>query len=222
MKLLAIETATEACSAALEVGGVCRSRHEIAPGKHTELILPMVEDLLNEADTRLQELDAIAFGKGPGAFTGVRIAVGVVQGLAFAHKLPVIPISTLAALAQQYSPEHDHVATAIDARIHEVYWGLFKKDEQGLMQPVIREIVCSPDDVIIKPGEQWFGAGTGWGSYCDELKTVFGDGLSGIDGCALPGAGNILTLAKPLLLNGETVPAEEAMPTYIRNKVVTN
>lgn len=219
MKILAIETSTEACSAALDVDDSCAHRFQVSPRRHTELILPMVDELLREADIQTQDLDAIAFGQGPGAFTGVRIAVGVIQGLAFAHDTPVIPISSLNALAQHYASEYTHVATAIDARMQEIYWSLFKKNDLGLMQQITEEKVCSPTN-ISKPSEgDWFGAGSGWNTYAEELQTQFDQNLTGFHGDVFPSAEDIMTLAKPAYLEGNAIPVEEAMPVYLRNKV---
>jgi tRNA threonylcarbamoyladenosine biosynthesis protein TsaB len=219
MKILAIETATEACSAALDIDNRCLQRFEVIPRKHTQLILPMVDELLQEADIKINELDAIAFGQGPGAFTGVRIAIGVVQGLAFAHDLPVIPVSTLAALAQHFADEHDHIAAAIDARMQEIYWGLYQKDAAGIMRSAIEESVCSPADIPLISEARWFGAGTGWNTYLEELQSKFSGNLTGYDGNALPTAEDILALAKPLYLENKAIPVEEAKPVYLRNKV---
>ncbi len=220
MKILAIETATEACSAALDINDQCKLRFEIAPRRHTELILPMIDDLLREADIEVKDLDAIAFGQGPGAFTGVRVAIGVAQGLAFAHDLPLIPVSTLAALAQHFANEHNYVASAIDARMQEIYWGLYKKDDSGLMLPLIKEEVCSPTDFSIPCEGDWFGAGTGWETYSEELQSRFNRKLAAINGDALPSASDIITLAKAAYSEGKAISAEAASPVYLRNKIV--
>tara|TARA_R110002096_G_scaffold3529_1_gene17397 strand:- start:83603 stop:84271 length:669 start_codon:yes stop_codon:yes gene_type:complete len=220
MKILAIETATEACSAALDIDDSCTHRFQVSPRRHTELILPMIDDLLREADIQTKDLDAISFGQGPGAFTGVRIAVGVIQGLAFAHDTPVIPVSSLNALAQHYADEHTHVATAIDARMQEIYWGLFKKNDLGLMQKIVEEKVCSPSDVSSPSIENWFGVGSGWNTYSEELQTQFNQNLTGFNGDVFPSAKDIIALAKPAYLEGKAIPVEEAMPVYLRNKVV--
>lgn len=220
MKILAIETATEACSAALDINNEYRQRFEVAPRRHTELILPMVDDLLREADIQVEQLDAIAFGQGPGAFTGVRIAIGVIQGLAFAHDIPVIPVSTLAALAQQYVNSHTYIASAIDARMQEIYWGLFKKNKYGLMQAVTEEKVCLPTEISAPSQEEWFGVGTGWKTYANELESRFGNNLTGFQGDVFPKAGDIIELARPAYLEGKMLSVEEAMPVYLRNKVV--
>lgn len=219
MKILAIETATEACSAALDIDDSCIHRFEVAPRQHTTLILPMIDELLLEADIQINELDAIAFGQGPGAFTGVRIAIGVIQGLAFAHDLAVIPISTLAALAQHFTNKHDYVAASIDARMQEIYWGLYKKDESGLMQPVIEEKICSPNECPIPTEDNWFGVGSSWNTYSEELQSRFDNSLSGFNGNALPTAVDVIALAKAAYREGKAVSVEEAMPVYLRNKV---
>jgi tRNA threonylcarbamoyladenosine biosynthesis protein TsaB len=222
MKILAIETATEACSAALDIDDSCSHRFEISPRRHTELILPMIDELLREADIQTSDLDAIAFGQGPGAFTGVRIAIGVIQGLAFAHNIPVIPVSTLAALAQQFAKEHKYVASAIDARMQEIYWGLYKKNDFGLMEQITEERVCSPGSISTPSEGDWFGAGTGWNTYSNELQSIFNSHLVGFKGDIYPSAENIMELAKPAYLSDKTLPVEEVMPVYLRNKVVND
>ncbi|MBL1141001.1 MAG: tRNA (adenosine(37)-N6)-threonylcarbamoyltransferase complex dimerization subunit type 1 TsaB [Proteobacteria bacterium] len=219
MKILAIETATEACSAALGIDNSYIQRYEVAPRQHSQLILPMVDELLKEANIKITDLDAIAFGQGPGAFTGVRIAIGVVQGLAFAHDIPVIPVSTLAALAQHFADDHDSVAAAIDARMQEIYWGLFKKNEAGVMQAIIVERVCSPTEIAPLSAGKWFGAGSGWQTYPDELKSVFSENLVGIDENVYPSAEDILTLAETDFLENKAISVEAAAPVYLRNKV---
>jgi tRNA threonylcarbamoyladenosine biosynthesis protein TsaB len=219
MKILAIETATEACSAALDINDSCIQRFQLAPRQHTQLILPMVDELLSEAGIQVQDLDAIAFGQGPGAFTGVRIAIGVIQGLAFAHDLPVIPVSTLAALAQHVAQEHDHVAVAIDARMQEIYWGLYKKNDSGLMQAITEEKVCSPANITSPTENEWFGVGTGWNTYPEDIKSNFTSTLVGFNGDALPAATDILTLAKAAFMQDKVISVEEAMPIYLRNEV---
>ena len=219
MKILAIETATEACSAALDIDDSCIHRFQISPRRHTELILPMIDELLREADIQTKDLDAIAFGQGPGAFTGVRIAVGVIQGLAFAHDTPVIPVSSLNALAQHFANEHSQVAAAIDARMQEIYWGLFKKNELGLMQQITEEKVCSPNDISKPSKGEWFGAGTGWNTYSENRKAQCNEKLIGFNGDVFPSAKDIMTLAKPAYLEGNAIPVEEATPVYLRNKV---
>ena len=132
-KILALDTATENCSVALLVNDRVYVRREVAPRDHTKKILPMVDEVLKEAGLSLNELDALAFGRGPGSFTGVRIGIGIAQGLAFGAELPMIGISTLQAMAQgsYRNMRATHVACAIDARMSEVYWGRFMRQEDG-------------------------------------------------------------------------------------------
>ena len=161
MKILAIETATEACSAALLIDGKIIERYQVQPRMHSQLILPMMNELLAEAGVALTALDAIAFGRGPGAFTGVRIAVGVAQGAAFAADLPVVPVSTLAALAQRGFRESGgrRLLPAYDARMQEVYWAAYEVDAQGLVSIRVADEVSAPDQVTLPDGEGWQGVG---------------------------------------------------------------
>ena len=221
MKILAIESSSEACSVALMVGDDCLSRHEIAPRKHAELLLPFMEGLLKQADLSLQQLDALAFGCGPGAFTGIRIATGVIQGVAFAADLPVLPISTLACIAQGIKREEgkDKVIAAIDARMEEIYWGAFTADEDGLMCPVNQEYVIPPDHAPDVDGPGWYGAGSGWETYAQILPQHYGVKLHGFNGNYLANAIDVATLAARDWDAGLAVSAEQAQPVYLRNKV---
>ena len=218
MKILAIDTATEACSAALHIDGETTSRYEFAPQKHAELILAMVDELLSEAGLAINNLDALSFGRGPGSFTGVRIAGGVVQGLAFAADLPVVPVSTLAALAQGEIDKSTHIFSAIDARMGEIYWCLFKVSKNQVV-PITDESINMPEQIRITTGDKWFGAGSGWSSYADILKKNFSGNLSGYDGDVYPDAANIIPLAIPLYDSGQALQAEDVLPVYLRNKV---
>ncbi len=221
MKLLAVETATEGCSAALLIDGAIYSRFEVAPRRHAEIILPMCESLLAEGGIELAQLDAIAFGRGPGSFTGVRIAAGVAQGIAFALDLPVVPVSTLAAIAQEVMMEanQDRVLTAIDARMGEAYWGYYRRDEQGCARLVGDEHVGKPEQVAIPVGASWYGAGSGWAVYGSSLIERLGEWLEGFNGESLPKARYIASLAEVAFHEGLTVPAEHAQPIYLRDEV---
>jgi tRNA threonylcarbamoyladenosine biosynthesis protein TsaB len=219
MKLLAIETCTEACSAAISTGDDVLERYQLAPQRHAELILPMVEDLLAEAGVSLRDLDALAFGRGPGSFTGVRICTGVVQGLAFGAELPVIPVSTLAALAQGAAGHHSHIAAAIDARMGEVYWGLFSVDPEGLVVPADEEQVEKPELVPLPMEGNWYGVGSGWGTHAAALSQRFADRLHGRDADQFPHAKDVLRLARRGLSLGQVLPPEDALPVYLRNRV---
>lgn len=221
MKLLAIDTATEACSATLHIDGVTTTKYEVAPRKHAELILTMVDELLSESSILLTQLDAIAFGRGPGAFTGVRIAAGVIQGLAVSADCPVVPVSTLAALAQGAISESKQVACAIDARMGEVYWGLYQANEDKIMKLVGEETVCSPEATPIPASNGWLGVGSGWKTYENELQTRMAGSLSSFRLGDYPSAEAICTLAIDAYQRGEAVNAAEAQPVYLRDKVTS-
>ena len=221
MKILAIDTATEACSATLNIDGVVTSKYEIAPRKHAELILTMVDELLSASDISLTQLDALAFGRGPGAFTGVRIATGVIQGLAMSADCPVVPVSTLAALAQGAILESKQVACAIDARMGEVYWALYQADDKNIMQLVGEESVCPPDSVNIPTSVDWFGVGSGWETYEQELQDRMRETLARYRIGDYPSAENICTLAVDAYQRGEFVDAADALPVYLRDKVTS-
>ena len=217
--LLALDTATEACSVALLHNGQVLSHYEVIPRLHAQRLLPMIKQLLADAGVPLSALDAIAFGRGPGAFTGVRIAIGVVQGLAFALERPVLPVSNLAVLAQRSLREHgaQQVAAAIDARMDEVYWGCYQQSA-GEMRLLGSEAVLAPEQVSLPAGVggDWFGAGTGWG-YADRLPVT----VTGQDAGMLPHALDLLTLARFAWDRGEGIAADLAQPVYLRDKVAT-
>ncbi|WP_422137361.1 tRNA (adenosine(37)-N6)-threonylcarbamoyltransferase complex dimerization subunit type 1 TsaB [Endozoicomonas sp. ALC020] len=216
MKILALDSATEACSVALNLDGEIVEHFELLPRRHSRELLGMVDNLLKKQAVSLSDLDALAFGCGPGAFTGLRIAAAMVQGLAFAIDKPVVAVSTLRALAQEGFRVHQSnaVLAAIDARMGEVYWGAFK-EENGLMQPEIEERVIVPEKVVLPDGkENWLGMGTGW-QFEDQLaaKAVkcFPE--------AYPRAADIAILAAADFNEGLSVPAEQARPVYLRDKV---
>lgn len=221
MKLLAIETATEACSVALYLDGDVREEFRIAPREHAKLVLGMAESLLVDAGLKLADMDALAFGRGPGAFTGVRIATSVVQGMAFAAELPVVPVSTLAALAQGAQREFgwQRVAAAIDARMNEVYWASYENLD-GLMQPLQQERVCSPDKVPELDGKGWYGIGSGWLTFADALAARVGDSVVETKGDFYPHAHDVAVLAADAVAQGLAVSAEQALPVYLRDQVV--
>lgn len=220
VNILAIETATEACSAALSVDGEVSERYQVAPRRHAELILPMVDDLLKQAGLKIGDMDGFAFGRGPGAFTGVRIATGVIQGLAFGVNRPVVGVSTLAALAQGAADDAPNILAAIDARMGEVYWGAFSIDSNGLAQARGQELVCAPGQVEIPEGDaSWLGVGSGWSTYGDLLRQVVGDGISGAYPDRFPRAEDVLALALPEFEAGRSLSADQALPIYLRDKV---
>ncbi|KAE9625873.1 tRNA (adenosine(37)-N6)-threonylcarbamoyltransferase complex dimerization subunit type 1 TsaB [Aeromonas veronii] len=221
MKILAVDTATEACSAALLVGDKLFSRWEEAPRDHTRKILPMVQAVLEDAGISLSDLDAIAFGRGPGSFTGVRIGISVAQGLAFGAGVPLIGISTLAAMAQgAYRLDGaEQVLTAIDARMNEVYFGRYELID-GRMQLVGDEVVSEPAalvDVRGKLAGPVTCVGTGFETYGETLSGL-ADELA-VSQVRFPAAEDMLPLARAAWLAGEAVPVEQATPVYLRDKV---
>jgi tRNA threonylcarbamoyladenosine biosynthesis protein TsaB len=218
MKLLAFETATEACSVALYVDGQVLERFEIAPRRHAELSLPWAEALLAEAGVARSQLDAIALGRGPGAFTGVRLAIAIAQGIALALDRPLVPVSTLQVLALRAPAGADQVLSSIDARMGEVYVARQVRVD-GQWQLRGEEIVCAPEAVVLPEGTRWFGVGTGFGAADGLLATRLGDQLDGVDAQALPRASDLLTLAVPAFARGEGMAPERVEPAYLRNNV---
>jgi len=220
LRLLAIDTTEEACSAALLTDGAVAERFELAPRRHSELILPMMEGLLQDAGLQLGDLDALAFARGPGSFTGVRIAASVIQGVAFGADLPVLPVSSLQALAQGAArvAAARAVLSALDARMGEVYWGAYRVDGEGLMRPVIDETVCAPHHVPVPEGGDWHGVGSGWASYAAELGARCAMRLPH-DGGARVHARDVATLAAALFAAGGALAAEQALPVYLRDEV---
>ncbi len=225
VKILALDTATEACSAALYINGELFEHYQLAPREHTQLILQMVEQLLEQQQLNLKQLDALAFGRGPGSFTGVRIATGVVHGLAFASDLPVVPVSTLAAIAQHAYQKtgHTQLLAGIDARMGGIYWGAYILGEDGLMQLQGKEQIASPDALQLPETGEWFGAGSAWGSYQPLLQQRFEQidavCLLGSDSTLLPHAAAMAELAATEFVQGHALNAAQAQPVYLRDNV---
>ncbi len=234
MKLLAVETSTEACSAALIIDGVVSERFELAPKEHTQLILPMIASLMADAGLKPQQLDALAFSCGPGSFTGVRIATGVIQGIALGANLPVVPVSTLAAIAQDFfDNNHDRVHdeslqgdvsavnvafTAMDARMGEIFWGVYQRNAQGFAELVGKEAVTLAAEVEF-PDLIGTGIGSGWGVYGEELRLRLAGLVSTCQTDNLPRAGAVARLGAQGFKLGLSVDVELAMPVYLRDKV---
>jgi tRNA threonylcarbamoyladenosine biosynthesis protein TsaB len=226
MKILALDTATEGCSVALLINGDVRGRElELGRG-HAERILPMVEELLAEGGVGLTALDAIAFGRGPGGFTGLRLATSVTQGLAFGAGLPVVPVSDLMALAQRaleaglaHESPPRRVLVCNDARMREVYWACFEQVE-GLARGVGEERVTAPASVAMPAG--WttsvVAAGRGFAAY-PQLRSQLEPRLAEVHDRMLPRAHEIAVLAAPMLQKGGAIPAEQAAPVYLRDEV---
>ncbi|MCG3202887.1 MAG: tRNA threonylcarbamoyladenosine biosynthesis protein TsaB [Gammaproteobacteria bacterium] len=221
VKLLAIETSTEACSAAVHDDGRICARAEIAPQRHAELILLMCEAVLAEAGLRLQDLDGLGFGRGPGAFTGVRIAAGVIQGIALGTGLKVAAVSSLAALAQGVvrTRAASQVLAGMDARMGEIYIAAYAA-HRGEATAVSAEAIGRAADVTLPQDGRWSGAGSAFAVYGEVLGARLGDHLAAIYPQTYPLAQDAATLAVGMFARGEAVEAELALPVYLRDRVV--
>lgn len=220
MKLLAIDTSENGCTAALHIDGEVLERFELAPRKHTDLIIPMIDELMSDSGLSVVQLDALAYGRGPGSFTGIRVGAGVIQGIAIAADLPVVAVSTLRALAQGAYRQHSvgKVLPAFDARMQEVYWGVYEIDSDNIMQSLENDIVTAPANVELPEGDDWFAVGSGWAEYPVLMDLAKGK-LSGTDDRALVHAGDVAELAVVDFQQGNALPAEQAVPVYLRDNV---
>ncbi len=222
MRILAIDTATEACSVALWNDGTTFAHFELCPREHTQRILPLVRAALADADVKLTDLDALAFGRGPGSFTGVRIGIGIAQGLALGAELPMIGVSTLATMAQGAwrKTGATRVLAAIDARMGEVYWAEYQRDADGVWHGEETEAVLKPEAVSERLQQldgSWAMVGTGWGAW-PELAA--NSPLTLTDGeMLLPTAEDMLPIARQLFAAQKWVAVEQAEPVYLRNEV---
>lgn len=221
MNLLAIDTATEACSVAVSVGGEVWVRHVVAGRSHTQILMPTVHELLREAGIGFSHLDGLVCGIGPGSFAGVRIGVGVVKGLSMATGLPVVGVSSLEAMAL---PALDRgaagVLCAIDARMGEVYWGAYAADPDSGLPNALIEPCVTPPAVVPAPGVgRWSAVGTGWGSYAETLAGASGVQVVDCDPLALPRADDALRIGRAALSAGRGSTADALVPVYLRNKV---
>lgn len=216
MKILAIDTSTEHCSIALSLNEQIISKDILAGQRHSELLLPMLHEMLLENDLTLSQLNGIAFGAGPGSFTGLRIACGVAQGLAFASELPIIGISTLEALAQK-SGCHK-VITTLDARMGEIYHAAYIKTAEH-WKTVSEPTVCLPENAPILPGDNWVGCGSGFDVYQKELSHLYDKQLLDIQFGFYPHASEITQIALTKFIDGYNLQAMDVTPIYIRNKI---
>lgn len=213
-KILALDCSTEFCSVALITGEVVLSKEEQAGQRHSERVLPMVDAVLAESGVELKSLSAIAFGSGPGSFTGLRIAAGVAQGLAFGANVPVIPIPTLLALAQ--ATQQARVLAVLDARMGEIYAAAYER-VGGEWRTIFAPCLGKPDAVPSLPNGIWVGVGSGFLAYGELLKNRFREQLGAVDASRYPRAIEVAELAVDRLR--EAVAAEGALPLYIRDKV---
>ncbi|NOX09433.1 MAG: tRNA (adenosine(37)-N6)-threonylcarbamoyltransferase complex dimerization subunit type 1 TsaB [Gammaproteobacteria bacterium] len=224
MNLLALDTSADACSVALSINGEIKELFRIAPREHTHLVLPMIDELLSDAGINKSALDALAFAQGPGGFTGLRIAAGVAQGVALGLDLPLIRVSSLAALAQGIVRQYKagQVLAAFDARMNEVYWGCYVANDAGLVERQSEEQVCRPEQVFVpgNSGSVWCGAGSGWLEYTDPLQQRLGFEVSECYADAHPHACDVATLALDKAARQEIDAADQAIPVYLRNQVV--
>lgn len=217
--ILVLDTATEACSVALCHQGETTFLDELSPRTHTQRILPMIDELLAKSGISLKQVELLGFGRGPGSFTGVRVGVGIAQGLAMGAELPVVPVSNLLAMAeaayqQQGSRE---VVALIDARMNEVYFAQFSRDENG-WQEIVAEQVCSPEKAIaqIQTDRNSTVVGTGWAAYPQFSVANLPLMISDI---TLPSARFMLPLVQQAVAQGNTQSAMEIEPVYLRNEV---
>jgi tRNA threonylcarbamoyladenosine biosynthesis protein TsaB len=225
VRILALDTATGNCSAALLIDGQLHTSEALIERGHAERILLMVDALLKEAQQRLGDLSAIAFGRGPGSFTGVRLAASVTQGLAYGAGLGVVPVSDLRAVAQRAldlpgAPRR--VLVCNDARMHEVYWACFEQSPDGFATAVDEERLGSPASVLLPPawrdGDAVFGAGSGFSAY-PELRAAMPERVAIASDLLLPRATEIARLAVPEVRNGRMLRPEQALPVYLRDDV---
>jgi tRNA threonylcarbamoyladenosine biosynthesis protein TsaB len=216
LKLLAIETSTDLCSVSLRVGGLTNSREELAGQKHSELILPMIHDLLDAAQLQVQDLDGVAFGAGPGSFTGLRIGCGVAQGLAFAANCQAVPVGSLEALAE--AADAQRVLVCTDARMSQIYHGAFERRKQ-MWQVISPPDLCDPDRLPELPGDNWLACGSGFERYGEELVERYAAQLAGVKPGVVARASEIATLGALYLAAGRGVSCMEAQPVYVRDKV---
>jgi tRNA threonylcarbamoyladenosine biosynthesis protein TsaB len=216
MKLLALEASTEYCSVALWREGEVDASEAHAGQRHSELLLPMAEALLVRHGLRIGQLDAVAFGQGPGSFTGLRIACGLAQGLAFGAGLPVVGVGTLAAMAEACGAAQ--VVCALDARMGEVYLAAYAQRSTG-WETVRSPVVCAPLDAPDLPSGAWVGCGGGFAAHGEALRRRYGERLARLEPAIVPHARAIARLAVRELEQGGGLPPEQAVPLYLRDRV---
>ena len=216
MKILALDTSTEHCSIALSLNGEMISKEVLAGQQHSKLLLPMLHEMLTTNNLALSEFDGIAFGAGPGSFTGLRIACGIAQGLAFAAELSIVGISTLEALAQR--TDGNNVITALDARMGEIYHAAYTRTADG-WKTISKPIVCLPQNAPTLTGENWVGSGSGFDIYRQELSLRYHHQLIDTQHDLYPHASEIAQLALTKFTNESDSQLMNAAPIYIRNNV---
>jgi len=215
-RILALETSTEYCSVALWQAGEIISQSTLAGQRHSELLLAMIDQLMHEAGVKLTQLEGIAFGAGPGSFTGVRIACGVAQGLALGAGLPVMGVCTLQALA--HDAGHEKIIAALDARMDEIYFAAYTV-QGGMWKTVCEPVLCLPQNAPTLTGSDWYGVGSGFAAHGAALAARYGEQLAGVHFTLIPQASAVAQLAAPMFAAGQGMDAALAMPLYLRDKV---
>ncbi|MBS1270781.1 MAG: tRNA threonylcarbamoyladenosine biosynthesis protein TsaB [Gammaproteobacteria bacterium] len=216
-RILAVETSTRACSVALLWDGECREILRLERNRHAEILIPMARELLAHGDCRFEQLDTVAFGSGPGSFTGLRIGISVVQGLAFGIDRPVVPVSSLLALATRINSAY--VLAGIDARMHQLYWNVYERVGGYGMRALQEPRVSGPTDIRLPGGEEWTAAGTGCDVYRAALMRMHTADVEFAQGVH-PHAGDVARIAESEYVAGNAVDAGEAAPEYVRNDIV--
>ncbi len=218
MRILAFDTSSVACSVALLDGDRISVSHQIAPMQHAQLILSMIDELLVSHSLTLSSLDAISYGVGPGSFTGIRIASSLAQGLAYPSQKPLIPISSLAAIAQTAYEEKrwTNLLVAVDARMARIYWASYAVNEENLVSLQAEEQCCTPEEIIIPEHDQWYGVGDAWSIYREKLNERLPIVPLAIEPSILPNAKAILTLAQYQYKQNNWQSAFDAHPVYLR------
>ena len=220
MNLLAIDTSTDFCSVAASRGEALYSRHERAGQRQAETILGMVDKVLVEARIDLTQIDGIAYGAGPGSFTGLRIAAGVTQGLALARGVGVIGVGSLLALSEEAGKDGagGRMIACLDAHMGEVYHAAYRRAGAG-WDEVSAPGLYRPEAVPVAPGRDWTGCGDGFAAYRELLAARLGECVAAIRPEATPSARAVLKLAIPRFAAGEAKDAATAVPVYLRDKV---
>ncbi len=216
MKILAFEAATHRLSVALWCDGVLAEKSALVPNGGSERLLPWANELLAEAGLSLKQLDGLAFGAGPGGFTGLRLACGVTQGLAFGLDIPVVPVCTLAALA--LGAGDGRILACLDARMNEAYVAAYAVSGETVEEIMVPKVGAG-ETAPLPEGEGWRGVGDGFAAYGAALRQRMGARLVAEDASLMPTATAVARLAAPVLLRGAGVPAAQALPLYVRDKV---
>ena len=220
MNILALDSCTEMCSTALLHDGKRYEQSELTQRGHSDLVLGMMDGLFEQSASTISDVDVLAFGRGPGSFTGVRVGVSVAQGIAFARDIPVVAISSLAAVAQKAANEigAEYIAVAMDARMGEIYCAHYHYDGH-VVNFLNQERVCAPDEFLPFNQVECVGVGSAWRVYETALKANFGDKVVRVEADYFPEACHVIRLAEIEILAGKLVSVDQALPVYLRDNV---